>query len=480
MYSDNARAITDVIEDENDFVLALSFLIECTNKEQYLSMLMDYVLENKSLYSVETQFFLYQQLLRIYFQYNFEIGDECRIKIDMWLWNILEYFRSKVQDYDELIPVNKRQKNLIFVVTDQFLDEGHAPTKLTMQWCDELVKNGKRVLLINTAECCTLKGAIPFCGNIGSYISEYTKLSMMEVGYNSVPFFQCNQGMPDIETIESLLSVVKKERPELVISIGDIIFSDLANKMVPVYSVALGLDMPHYFTKYRMFIGKKMKKSDEQLLSRFGFTDNAVISTYFTFDLPKQVEKHLRSEFGIKDNSFCLLIVGNRLEYELSNDFMTMLNNLITDDRFCVLFVGRFDYEQAVAPYNNIVNRSIHIGYANDLLSIVELCDLYINPRRMGGGTSAIFALKKGKPVVTVNYGDVALNSGEDFCVTDYKSMEETIIKYIEDQNYYNMQSKRALEKAMQLTESDNHLYKQVLEIEKREKQNEKGHCSNI
>jgi predicted O-linked N-acetylglucosamine transferase (SPINDLY family) len=31
--------------------------------------------------------------------------------------------------------------------------------------------------------------------------------------------------------------------------------------------------------------------------------------------------------------------------------------------------------------------------------------DIYINPTRRGGGTSAVEALSKGIPVITVNYG---------------------------------------------------------------------------
>ena len=65
----------------------------------------------------------------------------------------------------------------------------------------------------------------------------------------------------------------------------------------------------------------------------------------------------------------------------------------------------------------------------NDLSTIYKVCDLYINPLRRGGGTSAVEAMYNKLPVVSINYGDVALNTGDEFCVSSYVEMEQTILK---------------------------------------------------
>ncbi len=468
---DDMQQIIDNIEDKKDCVLALSFLTNKLCKSKYFIMLVDYITKNKNSFSLETQFFLYQQILLLKFKYDYASSDDYQQKIDLLLYDILENYRKKFQQYDHQISKNQIRKDFIIVVTDQFLGRGHAPTSLAMQWCDELVKNGKKVLLINTAENCTPIGIIPFGEGvgIGNYISEYTECDTMNVGSRRVPFFQCDQIMPNDNVLEMLLSLVEKERPEMIISLGDIIFSDLANRMVPVYTVALGYAMPRTFTKYRMLIGKKKYESDNLFLEHFGFSANSVIETDFTFSIPEQNEIHTREEFNISDSTFCLMIIGNRLESDLTVEFLEALNELLKDQRLFALFVGDFDFESIVSSYENLPGRSKHIKYTSDLLSVIELGDLYINPKRLGGGTSAIYALKKGKPVITVDYGDVAFNVGEEFCVQDYAEMQKQVIRYLEDSPFYKKMSEQAIKKAKQLTEQDMALYKQVVEIERRE-----------
>lgn len=461
--------LIDKVEDKKDCILMLSMLVSYTRKPKYFNLLQDYILENNDEFPVNTQFYLYQQVLGMKFRYDFTCSDDSQLKMDEWIFNILQNFREKILGPKEQISLEKRKKNLIFVVTDQFLVKAHAPTNLAMQWCEELVRNGKSVMLINTAEIGNMVGAIPFDGYLANYIPEYSELNEIEIGEIKVPFFQCDQNMPDIDVLKVLLSVVEKERPEMIISFGDTVFSYLANLIVPVYTAALGSAMPRSFTKYRMLIGEKKTESENRFMEQFGFSEESIIKAGFTFSLPKQTEQHSRQEFGINKDSFCLFVIGNRLESDLTVEFMEMLDELLYDKRFSALFVGNFDYEHIVYPYKNILDRSVHISFSKDLLSIVELGDLYINPTRMGGGTSAIFALKKGKPVVTVNYGDVALNAGEAFCVADYKSMQDTIIKYLEDPSFYERMSMIAKQRANTLTEADNPYYKQVLEIEKRE-----------
>ncbi len=463
--------LIDKVEDKKDCILMLSMLVSYTRKPKYFNLLQDYILENNDEFPVNTQFYLYQQVLGMKFRYDFTCSDDSQLKMDEWILNILQNYRENILGPKEQISLEKRNKNLIFVVTDQFLGKTHAPTNLAMQWCEELVRNGKSVMLINTAEIATNVGAIPFDGYLANYMPEYSALNEIEIGEIKVPFFQCDQNMPDIDVLKVLLSVVEKECPEMIISFGDTVFSYLANQIVPVYTVALGSAMPRSFTKYRMLIGEKKTELEKRFMEQFGFSDDSIIKAGFTFSLPKQKEQHFRQEFGISKDSFCLLVIGTRLEADLTDEFMEMLDGLLNDERLSVLFVGQLDYEHIVCPYKNVLDRSNHISHAQDLLSIVELGDLYINPTRMGGGTSALFALKKGKPVVTVDYGDVALNAGDEFCVSDYESMQDIIKKYLDDSSFYESMSNIAKQRASTLTEADNPYYKQVQEIEKREEE---------
>jgi len=87
------------------------------------------------------------------------------------------------------------------------------------------------------------------------------------------------------------------------------------------------------------------------------------------------------------------------------------------------------------------------LGLQEDMLAISEICDLYINPPRNGGGSSIAEALSKGKPAVTLNYGDCSIAAGEEFCVKDLEEMKNTIIKYITDNDFYKKMSEKALKR---------------------------------
>jgi len=58
--------------------------------------------------------------------------------------------------------------------------------------------------------------------------------------------------------------------------------------------------------------------------------------------------------------------------------------------------------------YTSILwENSSFVGYCDDILALMELFDLYVNPNRMGGGFSVIEAFEKGVPGVYLPKGDV-------------------------------------------------------------------------
>lgn len=50
----------------------------------------------------------------------------------------------------------------------------------------------------------------------------------------------------------------------------------------------------------------------------------------------------------------------------------------------------------------------INIGFQDDLASVCLMADVYLNPKRIGGGTSSQTAIINGLPVVTLNYGHIS------------------------------------------------------------------------
>ena len=99
-------------------------------------------------------------------------------------------------------------------------------------------------------------------------------------------------------------------------------------------------------------------------------------------------------------------------------------------------------------------------------MAVDECCDLYINPKRLGGGTSVAEALYKGLPAVTLDYGDVGVGAGSDFLVKDYEEMYKKVILYAQDKEFYEKMSKRARERAVELMNSRSEFLKIIQKAE--------------
>ena len=89
--------------------------------------------------------------------------------------------------------------------------------------------------------------------------------------------------------------------------------------------------------------------------------------------------------------------------------------------------------------------RLFYLGYCEELMKTIGCLDLYLNPKRMGGGYSSVYALVEEIPVVTLPDCDVAYNVGEEFTVQNYQKMIETVCRYVDDKKFYQKKQKSAI-----------------------------------
>lgn len=455
--------------DNPQYVLFwLSILVDKFRCEKLYFKMLDYVLEKRNCFSIDTQFYLFLQITTISFINSYIMPLSVSLKWDNWLFEIISYYRSEFKDLLCPIAAEARNRNLVFVVTNQMLDIQHSPTAVALGWCKYLMDNGKIVLLINTAEVLSQVGYIEFKNHSPYYLNQYSELSSFNYEGVDIPFFQCPPSMPCMEILSALLNVVRDKKPGFIISIGDIIFSDLADKISPVYSISLTADMPHKYTKYRSQY-RELTDKDDQWLKHTGFNSSSLIKTSFAFKLPFQKSHISRSKLGIPEDRFCLTVVGTRLNKELSDEYLSVIRDVIISNNCFFCIVGNLNYELTLNNYPEFKENSCWIPVSDDLLSIMEICDLYVNPRRAGGGTSVIFAMHHGKPVVSIDYGDVSMNCGKEFCVSDYQEMKEKIIMLKNNHEYYSKLSLLATKRAEELTDLQKIMADQINEIIKLE-----------
>lgn len=431
---------------------------------------LQYIIECREI-SPNTRYFLYYQMRIAIFQ-NMR-SDNFQIKY--LRWKLLEItaseFRKELQDVLQPIPKESRNEEFVLVVSEQVLAPQHGPTKIAWDRSQVLMQDmGKEVLLVNTAEVCTAVGRVPFLeervGGYNEFMIEQERISWKGA---EIPYVQCEKNMPNMADLKSLFQMVQQTKPGMVVAIGGSgIFANLLNDIVPVLMVGLSPSDLSETTAQCQTLSRPLMEEDRELLRRIGMDESSVIESVFTSSLQPQGVKITRTEMGLPEDKFVIVVVGYRLDADIDQDFVEMLKRVVGDDVYVAL-IGEFkEYNKLVADNPELKDSMKVLGTTTDILAWIENCDLYVNPYRKGGGTSGVEAIFKGIPVVTIGYGDVAVNVGREFWVESYDEMPELILRYKNDSEFYQRMSEKAKERAEILLDSEREFVRVVEEFKRR------------
>lgn len=453
----------------------LSFCMKCSGKLTYAELLMQEILDaDYDILGEYNKYFLYWQMSSSSFQ-NTELQSETiEFGRTMLYRELYDAFYQALQvDRFPWIPMEQRNQNLVFLFTSQFLMEEHAPTKTALDRAYVLQKYlGKQVLIINTAMMIPQKGDSPFYDRkCGEYLSEYCNIRQISFRGEQFKFFQCENQMPDLDTMYSLLQKVNEVKPYCIISVGDgDICADLCGKIVPQIAIGTVFSQVAVTTARYQVIERELQASDYRQLQILGTAPENVRKALFTFVFKQQEHHFIRAELGLPEMGVILLITGWRLGNEVKDEFLHMLEGIIHKEETArVVFMGLFEgYEKAMERFPDLLKKSHYFPYQEDALAVTECCDIYVNPKRRGGGSSSAEALFMGLPVVTMPFGDVAAAAGEDFWVKDYEDMKKQICRYCQDKKFYEEMSALARQRAEALTDSKTHFCELFREIEQK------------
>ena len=439
------------------------------NDEDSVLNILNCTYDNREYLGVDSVYNIWQQVnSRVFVSPECDTEKTFSARVKLYKW-VMDQYECKMSDLIKNLKNARGKEGFVVVLTDQQIDYQHGPSKSSVDRCKTLIKSGKRVLLINTAELLSPVGQVPFVGcQVGNYKDELLEADHLDWKGVSIPFFQCERNMPNPRTMIELLTTIGRLSPEYVVAIGGSgILTGLVSKIFPTLCVGMCPSMLSISEcRFQTFSGCH----DEVLKSRLkilGLNDNSVIDSFFVSSLKPQTQKHTRAELGIAEDVFLIAIIGGRLNSEISNSFIDVLIAIKErNPNVEYLIMGEY------SP-NEIINRQIgncfHVlGMVEDVLSFLELCDLYINPIRRGGGTSSVEAMSKGVPVVTTPYGDVSVNTGEKFWVEGYDCYPDAVYKYRNDINYYKFQSETALVRSKRLLDSEVEFIKTIMKFEER------------
>ena len=140
------------------------------------------------------------------------------------------------------------------------------------------------------------------------------------------------------------------------------------------------------------------------------FTENYVGGAPCTLSGETQAfERRTKQDFGFSEDRLILATVGNRLAVDMGQDFLAgMLQLVVSDPRIVWLIIGPLD-QPTLDLLGAVAGPQIfHVPFEPNLVTLLTMTDIFVNPFRKGGGGSALSAMRAGSIVLTrTDMGDV-------------------------------------------------------------------------
>ena len=412
-------------------------------------------------------------------QINFDMFNNIHLRTPELEALVVELHHMAIHEGKQLVDVpasigaveqNAKNKDLVIILTSQFLSMNHGPTKTALDRAYILQKYyGKKVFLINTAEMRGMAGEMPvYPVRVGSYMPHWNEVEEITYQGEKIAFFQCYMDMPNIKDTRALVQTIWKLNPAMCLNIGGgSLVAACVNEFLPtaiIATVPSGIPFPECDI---ICIGHAPTSVEETTLKNYGIKKENVIVGRFTSSFKPKQHTYVRKDFGLPEDVFLLVVVGLRLTEEISDEFVAMLDSVLSEKIQCVIMGKMVNYEER-ARQNEKFGKYVHnLGLQEDALAIYSLCDLYLNPIRLGGGTSAAESMSEGVPVLTTDLGDVALEVEDAYKVKDYEEMKQRIFELEANRKQWEKWSQAAKEKAEELTDSKKEFIIIIKQIEK-------------
>ena len=382
------------------------------------------------------------------------------------------------------IPQSDRN-NTVVMITSQFLAEGHAPTRRVLDYSYTLQHDlGMKVIIINDGGTHYFNFSELTGQQIKNFIEEYNELDVYEYRGERFTFFQVGDYMPNLAVIRELVDTIHKIKPALVYNIsGSSLVADLCDDFTTVASLPCAYSLPVSCCT-NLLIGRRLEGSAlEQVKIINGKFDRNLlpagrahiepyqraIETRYNFVPADPGIKYTRDQFGIDETDFVACVIGNRLNKEMSIDFIRALSEAIIEDK--ALRSSKSDFRTlkivCVGPdisKEDILNRLPDEGkkYLDHFVctgglpgasAFTKITDLTLNPEREGGGRAAFEGFVFGKPAVSLRVGDAYWAGPREFGVDTWEDYSKRLLKLKNDPSYYAEMSQLALERASQLSD---------------------------
>ncbi len=393
----------------------------------------------KERWSAQEENFLYWQLVRLAFLHpDLFAPEKGGIRLRQIYRQRVMAWRKKVAMRCRWLAPRQRAERRLILVSQQFVNIFHAPTRDLLDYADVLSELGYEVELAISPEMpreLLMAFPQPF---VGKHAAKLDGRRMLAYKDRCFPFWQIEGQMPHGKGLSRFLHYVAERRPLAVIDIGgNGLAADLAGQITTTLALPLAAQPPITEATFIATIGEEhvhgLGPAESQKALDLGA--ERFLPFRYSYRLPETRDEAPEALSSLPEDAVIGVVVGNRLDQEIADDNLRLLLACLeAAPRLHLVFAGPFRrFPELARQYPLLAARAIALGFQADIVATLRRCHLYLNPRRSGGGSSVAHALGCGLPVVTFAEGDGAFAAGPDFRVTTAEAYLERITQWCRD-----------------------------------------------
>ncbi|MEX0300009.1 MAG: glycosyltransferase [Kordiimonas sp.] len=363
------------------------------------------------------------------------------------------------------------KNNKVVIVTKQIQMPPHAPSVRTFEFAKNLIEDhGKEVLIVCSSENSRLASG-PINPAIQAQYEERLLTGINNVSYEgtNLPFKLCGNGIFNEETGREAIRAILDFSPEMILSIGaPNLLGELFHESSFGFFYMSGRSIPitrhHYYHTW-----DEPTPEDWETLENEGIADQHLFTSTPGYHKPVQFSQLTREQFNIPNDAFIYAVIGGRLGTEVNKEFRQVLANIAEEQpKAHFLFAGGFNgYEKAFDDQPQIKEHCHFIGMMPDIMAVYEICDVYLNPTRKGGGSSAAQAAMAGLPILTLPTGDVGFMAQNFPDIADYDELTKISISISQELSLLETYKEYAAKEAKRLNSRNAYLGRIIDEFEK-------------
>jgi glycosyltransferase involved in cell wall biosynthesis len=319
------------------------------------------------------------------------LGAICNAQLPKIISRLNKIAQTYIQDKMNVRISQKLER--ITIITSYIGNAFHTPSRLVINYASMLKKLDINVNIISCQEL--LPNKMMYFHGAGRCVDlpalDTHGLSNLMPG-GVVALVTNELEMPSRWTVAS--QWISQFDPDLILCIGP--YSPLASALYswkPI--VALPTNAVSFMGSADIWLnGSDHLPSDAEVTWSGEFP---LPKTHFhPFRIPKNnaINNLSREQLGIDPDALVLVTVGFRLAKEIEGDWAAKMLETISQHRQIVWVLIGDSIPGALvnAPTGKIIN----LSGRDDVQSVLKLCDIYVNPPRMGGGFSVLEAMSAG------------------------------------------------------------------------------------